>query len=200
MASGRRLCTREIEVILESDSKAFSEEENASQDEEEEQEEEEEQQQQQPASEWRLAAAGTSSQTTVHSFTGGLRGMKIGEAPHINNSSDPLAVFMLFFAEVIGLLVVETNRYYHQYLDTLDQGPSPLPDVSEAEMFLFLGLILQMGHCIRDRLADYWSTLDQMYTPFYSDTMKRDRFLHILRFLHFTDNKNEIDKNAENYD
>jgi hypothetical protein len=80
--------------------------------------------------------------------------MKIGEAPHINNTSNPLAVFMLFFAEVIGLLVVETNRYYHQYLDTIDQGPSPLPDISEAEMFLFLGIILQMGHCIRDRLTD----------------------------------------------
>jgi hypothetical protein len=42
--------------------------------------------------------------------------------------------------------------------------------------------------------------MDQMYSPFYSNTMKRDRFLHILTFLHFTDNTNEIDKNAENYD
>jgi hypothetical protein len=113
-SSSKRLCRRDIEVILESDSEAFSEEENASQEEEEQQ-----QQQQQPASEWRLPAAVTSSSLTVHSFTGGPRGMKIGEAPHINKGSHPLAVFM-FFAEVIGLLVVETNRYYHQYLDTLD--------------------------------------------------------------------------------
>jgi hypothetical protein len=58
------------------------------------------------------------------------------------------AVFMLFFVEVIRLLVVETNRYYHQYLDTHYQAPSPLPDVCESEMFLFLGIILQMGHFI----------------------------------------------------
>jgi len=31
---------------------------------------------------------------------------------------------MLFFFEIIQLLVEETNRYYHQYLDALDKGRS----------------------------------------------------------------------------
>jgi hypothetical protein len=133
-----RLSAGEIEVILESDSEAYSEEENDSagsstnhqQDEEFEEEEQEgqQQQQQQPqtqrpqsASEWRLPSSGSQSLTTVYNFTGGPHGMKISVAPHINKTSNPLAVFMLFFAEVIRLLVVETNGYYHQYLDTLDQ-------------------------------------------------------------------------------
>jgi hypothetical protein len=30
--------------------------------------------------------------------------------------------------------------------------------------------------------------------------LKRDRFLHILRYLHFTDNSLEIDRQADNYD
>jgi hypothetical protein len=30
--------------------------------------------------------------------------------------------------------------------------------------------------------------------------MTRDHFLHILCYLHFTDNDNEIDKNNKNYD
>ena len=30
--------------------------------------------------------------------------------------------------------------------------------------------------------------------------MKRDRYLHILRYLHFTDNRNEPDKTDENFD
>jgi hypothetical protein len=50
MASGKRLCPKEIEIILESDSEAFSEE-NVSQDDEEEQEEKDHHQQQ-PASDW----------------------------------------------------------------------------------------------------------------------------------------------------
>ena len=43
----------------------------------------------------------------------------------------------MIFAEIISLLVVETNRYYHDYIDRLDDGPSPEPDVNEAEIFVF---------------------------------------------------------------
>jgi len=78
------------------------------------------------------------------------RGKKDNEASHINDGSSPLSVFLLYFAEIISLLVVETNRYYHNYIDRLDDGPSPEPDVTEAEMFVFLALTIQMGHGVRD--------------------------------------------------
>ena len=55
-----------------------------------------------------------------------------------------LRVFLLYFAEIITLLVVETNRYYNDNIDRLDDGPSPKPDVTEAEMFVFLALTIQM--------------------------------------------------------
>ena len=39
-----------------------------------------------------------------------------------------------------------------------------------------------------------------MITPFYGNAMKRDRLFHILRFLHFTDNRNEPDmREIENF-
>ena len=63
--------------------------------------------------------------------------------------STPLTVMLLFFAEIVTLLVVETNRYYHQFLDNCEDGPSPQRDVTEAEMFAFLALTLQMGHSSR---------------------------------------------------
>jgi hypothetical protein len=107
---------------------------------------------------------------------------------------------MLFFLEIMQLLVEESNRYYHQYLDTLDEGRSPLHDVTIWEMYLFLSIIVQMGHDQRDRLNDYSSTLEQFFMAFYGNTMKRDRFFHILRFLHFSDNRNYPDKTDENYD
>ena len=135
----------------------------------------------------------------VHTFTGGPCGRKDVEAPHVTESSTPLSVFLLYFAEIISLLVVETNRYYHQYLDTLDHGPSPVPDITEAEMFVFLAVTVQMGHCLRERLTDYWSTAENYYTPFYSSTMKRDRYWHILRFLHFTDNRNDTHNTDKNF-
>ena len=68
---------------------------------------------------------------------------------------------MLFFFEIIQLLVEETKRYYHQYLDALDEGWSSLPAVTVHDMCLFLAIIMQMGHDHRDMLKDYWSTLEQ---------------------------------------
>jgi len=72
--------------------------------------------------------------------------------------------------------------------------------VTEAEMLVFLVIAIQMGHCIRDKLTDYWSRAYNSLTPFYGNAMKRDRFFHILRFLHFTDNRNEPDMTDEHSD
>jgi hypothetical protein len=107
---------------------------------------------------------------------------------------------MLYFAPVITLVVEETNQYYQQYLDTLDNGPSPAPDITACEMFLFLAIIVQMGHDIRDSLKDYGTVTEQFCTPFYSKTLTRNMFLHILRYLHFSDNQNATDNNDPNYD
>jgi len=109
-----------------------------------------------------------------------------------------LSVFVHFFFGIIQLLE-ETNRYYHYYCDTLDEGWSPLSDMTVQDMCLLLAIIEQMGHNQRDMLKDYWSKLGRYLMAFYRNTMKRDRFCHILRFLHFSDNKNECDKTDENY-
>jgi len=123
----------------------------------------------------------------VHTFIGAPNG-KSREAAHLMCQSTPLSVLLLFFAEIIILLVVETNRYYHQFLENSDDGPSPTRDMTEAEMFVFLALTLQMGHTVQDRLEDYWTKMEQLGTTFFGHTMARARYYHILRFLHFTDN------------
>jgi hypothetical protein len=73
---------------------------------------------------------------------------------------------MLFFLEIIQLLVVETNRYYHQFLDTLVKGQFPLPDETLQEIYSFLDIILQMGHDLKGTLKAYWSTAEQLVHPF----------------------------------
>jgi hypothetical protein len=47
------------------------------------------------------------------------------EAPDINYHSTPLSVFMLYLAQIIALLVVETKR------GSLDEGPSLQPHITE---------------------------------------------------------------------
>jgi len=128
----------------------------------------------------------------LHPFTGAPKG-KSSEAAHVTAQSTPLSVLMLFIREIISLLVVETNRYYHDCLDSTDEQHHPQRDVTEAEMFVFLALTLQMGHTIQGRLEDYWTKLEQLCCAFYRKTMARSRFYHILRFLHFTDNNRTVD-------
>ena len=123
----------------------------------------------------------------VQTFTGAPNG-KSSEAAHITPESTPLTVLMLFFAEIVTLLVVETNHYYDQFLDNCEDRPSPQRDVTEAEMFVFLALTLQVGRTVQDRLEDYWTKMEQLCTPFYGQTMACARYCHILLFLHFTDN------------
>ena len=90
----------------------------------------------------------------VHTFTGAPN-WKSREAAHVTRQSIPLSVLLLFFMEIITLLVVETNRYYDQFLENSDEGPSAQLEMTEAEMFAFLALTLQMGHTVQGRLEDY---------------------------------------------
>ena len=49
-------------------------------------------------------------------------------------------------------------------------------------------------------MTDYWSRTENFDTAFYGNSMPRDRYLYIHRFLHFTDNKKVPDMNDENSD
>jgi hypothetical protein len=74
------------------------------------------QQDQQPATlQWTRPSC--PQRSVVHTYTGSLRGKNDNEAFHINDGSSLLSVILLYFAEIITLLVVETNRYYYDYVD-----------------------------------------------------------------------------------
>jgi hypothetical protein len=75
-------------------------------------------------------------------FTGGYSGLRQNEAPTINKDSTTLSVFMLYFLEIIYLLVEETNKYYQQYFDIPDRGQSPLPHVTIQKICSFLAIIV----------------------------------------------------------
>jgi hypothetical protein len=106
---------------------------------------------------------------------------------------------MLSFVQIFHLLVEHTNLYYQQHVDK-QAGPSRrLPDITMSDMMTFVALTIEMGHDLKDTLHDYWSRLRQAHTSFYSETMTRDRFLHILHFLYFADNAQTPDQ-GEEYD
>jgi hypothetical protein len=67
-------------------------------------------------------------------------------------------VFSFCILQKLSLLVVETNRYYLDYIDRLHVRLSPEPVVTEVKMFVFLVLTIQLGHGVRDKLADCCTT------------------------------------------
>jgi hypothetical protein len=55
--------------------------------------------------------------------------------PHIT-AAVHLTCFLLYFAEIITLLVVEIKGYYHGDLDRIDDRPLSLSDVTDSEMLV----------------------------------------------------------------
>jgi hypothetical protein len=94
------------------------------------------------------------------------------------------------------LLVEETNIYYHQYWHILDTRCCPLP---AHEMHLYLAIIFRWD-MTKETIQTLLVHTRTICMAFYGNTMKQDRFFHILEFLHFSDNKNELHKTDENYD
>jgi hypothetical protein len=69
-------------------------------------------------------------------------------------------------------------------------------------MYAFLAIVVQTGQDHKPGMKLYWTT-DELYcVPFFSTVMPCDRFLKILKYLHFTINQNPPtqDREAPNYD
>jgi hypothetical protein len=103
--------------------------------------------------------------------------------------------FGLYFTDdIINLIVRETNRYATQYIEENADTIRPHSNVrawkrtNSNEIITFTGLLLLMGIVYKPRLPLYWSTDDLYNTPIFSQVMNRDRFLLLLKFLHFANN------------
>jgi hypothetical protein len=123
-------------------------------------------------------------------------------ASDINAESSPFSIFIHFFRKIFQIILDEMNRYFHQYMASKNTGSTSAqpPDITIEEMYSFFALIIQMGHDQCGSLKDYRSREEQYCTPFYSNVMARDSFLHILRVLHFENNEDPPNRGDPNYD
>jgi len=92
---------------------------------------------------------------------------------------------------LIQIIVDETNKFQvnssDKYTSSSSHQAKWVPTDFE-EMYLFLATFMLMAHMKKFRLKDYWSTNYLISTPVFGDIMPRDRFLLLLKFLHFNDN------------
>ena len=110
--------------------------------------------------------------------------------PVRNLPADKKAIdfFELFFTERLYRLIVrETNRYARQEQQRLGKDLR-WRELTIDEFRTWLGLYFAMGLVQKPSISAYWERNKITSTPGFGQTMPRERFGSILRFLHFVDN------------
>ena len=126
---------------------------------------------------------------------------EVGMRVEMENNSSCLNYFELLFTDnVYQLILNETARCERQkrHLDPNSRGH--LHNLTVPELKAWLGLTLAMGLVKKPNLKSYWCNKSVIKTPLFPNTMLRDRYLHILQFMHFVDNNNATDPADPNRD
>ncbi|XP_065302057.1 piggyBac transposable element-derived protein 4-like [Dermacentor albipictus] len=115
----------------------------------------------------------------------------------ITAASSELEIFeSLFTPDIVEAIVDQTNIFQCQVRAALTPTPGSRihqwKDVTPREFYLFLAVVMLMAHARKGSIAQYWSTDPLLSTPAFSKLMSRNRFLLILRFLHFSNNEDQI--------
>lgn len=106
------------------------------------------------------------------------------------SGNEPINYFELFFDNnLLDLIVRETNIYQSQNPEPIRKKMKPWEDLTRETLREFIGLTALMGHVKKVSLEDYWSTKPILYTPIFHKIMTRNRYLQILRFIHFQNNE-----------
>lgn len=117
-------------------------------------------------------------------------------------SAEPYDYFrILMDEELLSNIVTETNDYAVNLF--LAKGCSERARISlwknltNEELLTFIGLLYHMGTINLNRIQDYWKTHRLFNLKCFSEQMGRDRFLGILRCLHFAKNPKPNQQNPD---
>lgn len=111
----------------------------------------------------------------------------------LNENSLEIDYFLNLFTENIAEdIITETNRY------AMQQQKKNWKDVDVGEFFIFIALCMLMTRSKKLDVKEYWSLDPLLHTPIFGKYMSRDRYLQILKNLHFASNY-EADPNNRLY-
>lgn len=122
----------------------------------------------------------------LHAFDDSNSGVK---NEHLTEGSPEIEFFLdLFTEDIAQYIVVETNRY------AIHKNEKKWKQLNLGEFFTFIALTMLMSRNKKLEVKDYWSVDPLLYTPAFGKYMARDRYLQILKNLHFANNE-EADNN-----
>ena len=112
--------------------------------------------------------------------------MGIEDPSHDANPGDSNGLdylLLLWPATLCELIALETNRY------ALQRGVAKWRDVSTAEIWTFLGIVILMGIKRLPRIRNYWSRDGFIGVPGMNQCMSVTRFWAVWSNLHVVDNE-----------
>jgi hypothetical protein len=125
---------------------------------------------------------------------------------HIPEEADEISIMQLFLTdEILNKLVIETNRYAKQYLDSHPNLPTfsrflKWYDTTLPEMRAFIAILLLTGISKRSSYDLYWSSDPLIDMKGFRDIMSRDRFMNIMSFFHVVNNDDALPRDHPNHD
>ncbi|XP_022191598.2 piggyBac transposable element-derived protein 3-like [Nilaparvata lugens] len=96
----------------------------------------------------------------------------------------PVELFEMFFDDEIIKLFIDESLKYALFKNCKD------PKITSKELKVFLAILFLSGYNQLPSKRSYWDEKKDMRNEIVVDSMRRDRFLEICRFLHCQDNNN----------
>jgi len=119
--------------------------------------------------------------------------------PDLHPHLSPFKILKLLLpAEILNIIITESGNYVEQCRRKDRKSFKGWAPFDLSELWVFLGLNILMGIVDKPDNRDYWARDPLLFTPFFGETMPRDRFELILRSLHFTNNEDETNAHSQN--
>jgi hypothetical protein len=95
----------------------------------------------------------------------------------------------------IEMIVRETNKQFKfatKNITVLSDRLRRWVDCTTDDIYTFLGVCMLMSRNSRNKITEHWSIKRPLFSPYYSESMSRNRFELLHRMLHFSDNETQI--------
>ena len=102
----------------------------------------------------------------------------------LNNESSEVDFFLSLLSEnIMNVIAIETNRY------AIQKDAPKWKSVDIPELYVFFAVTLLMTRVKKLNIKEYWTQDILLSTPVFGQTMSRNRYCEIHRYLHFANNE-----------